>query len=111
MLLPWLPVQVSAMPWLAYQCDQHHSGAQEHAAQFVGPAHHVPSGDQQSFGGEDSGSASNVHTCCHSCSGTVAGLSLASGTAVPIGIEPGPPAHSYSFFPELPKRPPLAGLV
>jgi len=111
LLLAWLPLQASAMPWLAFQCDKHDSGTGDHPAQHASLAHDAPSGDQNAGDGDDPGAVSDVHTCCHHFSGVVPTLRIATGAAITGGIAPHSPVLRYDFIPDLLKRPPLAHLV
>jgi len=105
-LLAWLPLQASAMPWLAFKCEQHTSGMHQHAAHGQ---HSGGTGDVAD-GGSDDGMAAGAYDCCHHFSAVLPIQSLyAVGFAHAASVSP--QLYSYSFFPELPKRPPLAGLV
>jgi hypothetical protein len=111
MLLAWLPIQASAMPWFAFTCEQHEFGIHDQSAEHTGHAHHANGADQISSGDGDLDSANAGHTCCHHFSGVVHSMSISSGVTVAAGIAPQPPAPLYDFIPDLPKRPPLAHLV
>jgi len=112
MLLAWLPVQASAMPWLAVKCEQHESGTYGHAAHNGGNAHH---GDPASSSGSNEdghATADGVHTSCHHFfSGAIHGVADLTDAVVATGLVSHPPAPLYEFLPDLPKRPPLADLV
>ncbi len=110
-LLAWLPIEASAMPWLAFACEQHESGIHDQSAQHAGHAHHADGADQISSGDDDLDSVNASHTCCHHFSGVVHFTSSSSGVAVAAGIAPQSPTPLYDFIPDLPKRPPLAHLV
>lgn len=111
MLLAWLPIQASAMPWLAFECDQHESSMHEHASMSGGHAHHASGAGDASTDGEGAGALSNVHTCCHHFPGAAAALPQPGAGAVTAGVEPRPLAHAFDHFPEPLKRPPLGALV
>ena len=112
MLLAWLPIQASAMPWLAFQCEQHGSGMHyEHAAQHAGHAHHADASDHGAAVGDDPDALNDVHTCCPHFSGVVHSLPFFAGANVATDVAPHSPAHLHDFIPDLPKRPPLARLV
>lgn len=111
MLLAWLPIQASAMPWLAFQCDQHDSGLHSHAAQHADHSHHAAPGNHGAAEGGDSDAAMGIHSCCHHYSVVVHSLPILAGVAASAGVAPRLPAHLYEFVPDLPKRPPLAHLV
>jgi hypothetical protein len=112
MLLAWLPIQAAAMPWLAFRCDQHDSGAQSSSQSHhhVSPAHHPASGDPDTPG-HDSDAASDPHSCCHHFSGVLHTLPVMTGVAISETVVSGPPARLHDFIPDLLQRPPLAHLV
>lgn len=110
MLLAWLPVQASAMPWLAFRCEQHDSDTQGQAQvqHHAGHAQHAPA----DAAGHDSGVAgNNVHSCCHHFSGVVHTLPVMAGVEVSEAVATSPPARLHDFIPDLLQRPPLARLV
>lgn len=111
MLLAWLPIQASAMPWLAFTCEQHESGIHDHTAQHAGHAHHADGADQNSTGDGGSDTVNAGHTCCHLFSGVVHSMSISSGATMNAGVAPQAPVPLHDFIPDLPKRPPLAQLV
>lgn len=111
MVLAWLPIQASAMPWLAFKCERHDAVTHEHAASAGGHAHQASGGGDASADDTDGGTISNVHTCCHHFSGAAATLPQPCASAIGDRIEPRPLARLYSFFPEPLKRPPLGALV
>ena len=112
MLLAWLPIQASAMPWLAFRCDQHDSGMQSssQAHHHVSSAHHPGTGDAD-FTGHDPDDASNVHSCCHHFSGALHALPVTTGVEISETVASVPPARLHDFIPDLLQRPPLAHLV
>jgi len=111
MLLAWLPIQASAMPWLAFKCEQHDAGAHEHVAQHAGHAQHANAPDFGTAVGDDPDPVNDVHTCCPHFSGVVHTLPVVAGADAGTGVAPHSPAHLHEFIPDLPKRPPLAHLV
>ena len=112
MLLAWLPLQASAMPWLAFKCDQHTSeGMHDAAAQQAGHVHHAAAGDQNAADDNDPDAVNAVHGCCHHFSGVAPTLPISSAAAIAVGVAPHLPTLPYDFIPELLKRPPLAHLV
>jgi len=110
-LLAWLPLQAGAMPWLAFECEQHASGMHDHAA---AGQHAQQPGDADSLGAgpsDDGSAAAAPDGSCHhflALGLPVAALRLAGLTS---WIDPTPSKQFQSFSPDLPKRPPLAALV
>ncbi len=107
-LLAWLPLQASAMPWLSFKCEQHGSGMHQHAAHGQ---HSDGAGDVAHGVGDDGMATADAHDCCHHFSVAVLPMRPLYTAGLPGSAGELPQVHSYSFFPELPKRPPLAGLV
>jgi hypothetical protein len=117
-LLGWLPLQAGALPLLMLDCEVEPDGAAMHQAMHGGAQHDHDDG--AAAHGHDApphdhdGDAAHDafgHGCCHNLSTGAAAaapvVSLPSGAIVPLP----PTVHPYRFFPELLKRPPLAGLV
>ncbi len=109
-LLGWLPLQASAFPLIALLCERDPSGMHGQAAVH---AHHGHAGDhsaheQHGDGGDDGSSPVPFHNCCHNL--TSAAVPAVTAALVPpaAGNEPTALFHLSSFFPDLPKRPPLA---
>jgi len=107
-LLGWVPLQASAYPLIALLCerDPGHGHAAVHGqhAQIGGDSEQDQSGDRTG----DGSSHLPVHNCCHNLgSAAVPAVTVASAAAV-TGVEPTPNFHLVDFFPDQPKRPPLA---
>jgi hypothetical protein len=118
-LLAWLPLQAAALPglMLACQLDPAHSSApttmHDHGTghQAHGDDGHVHDGDDAA-GGQDgqAGHSMSANHCCHLYS-AAATLSSPLTAGAPHGeFLANAPSHVYLFFPEQPKRPPLATL-
>jgi hypothetical protein len=133
-LAAWLPVQAGALPVLVLDCELDPEGAAMRQAMHGGARH-----DHDAASGHDHGAASGHdhdaasghdhdaapahdhdgdaghdafgHGCCHNLSSGAAAaapvVSPPAGTLVPVAAA----IHPYRFFPDLPKRPPLADLV
>jgi hypothetical protein len=110
-LLAWLPLQSGALPLLVLDCELDPQGSALHQAMHGGAQHDhgddAPAHDHDGDAGHDA----LGHGCCHNLSSGAAAsppvVSLPHGGVVPFA----PAIHSYRFFPDLPKRPPLADLV
>lgn len=109
-LLAWFPVQASAMPWLAHKCDQHDTVVHDHGMQHTDHAQHAADGGHDDTGHAGDSGAS-VHSCCHHHFAAIVPLAPTTGEAATSAVAPALPAHSYQFFPEPLKRPPLAELA
>jgi hypothetical protein len=116
-LLAWLPLQAAALPALVLACELDPAHSPMHAAQLDGDAaghhghgDHAHGGDDGAHGHDGTpGHGATGHGCCHHYSTAAP----APAVAVPE------PAHAtfvapaislHEFFPEQPKRPPLARL-
>jgi hypothetical protein len=127
-LAAWLPLQAGALPVLVLGCELDPEGSAMHQAMHGGaqhdhghaaaahdhgatpPAHDhdaVPAHDHDGDAGHDAFG----HGCCHNLSSGAAAaapvVSPPAGATVPVAAA----IHPYRFFPDLPKRPPLADLV
>jgi len=109
-LLAWLPIQASAMPWFAFKCEGHDPVVHEHAAPAGGHGHHA-AGPGDAADGDPGNPISNAHSCCHQFSGAATALLQPTADIIAAGVDPHPLAHAYDFFPEPDKRPPLVALV
>ena len=107
-LLAWLPLQAGAQPLLALQCERDPAGMHGGAV-HKHHAHHGDHSGQDHQGHDDDGSSPPTpHNCCHNLS-SAALRTMASASEFPAaGVEPTPLFHPSSFFPEQPRRPPLA---
>ncbi|HSD54195.1 MAG TPA: hypothetical protein VLC47_08520 [Burkholderiales bacterium] len=115
-LLAWLPLQAAALPGLVALCELDPAHSPMHHAMYEGAAHdhgdHVHGhGGDDSAGGHDGGSGHGAggHGCCHHYSSAAPALAIAASDAaheVFVTV----PVHLHDFFPEQPKRPPLATL-
>ncbi len=107
-LLAWLPLQASAMPWLAFKCEQHTSGMHQHNAHGQ---HSGGAGDLADGVSDDGMAAGDAYDCCHHFSVAVPPIQSLYTAGFPHASGESPQVYSYFFFPEPPKRPPLAGLI
>lgn len=105
MLLAWLPIHASAMPWLAFKCEQHDAVMHAHVASADSHSHHASGGGDTSAEDTDGGTISNVHTCCHHFSGAASTLAQPDASVIGSDVEPRPLAHARDHFPEPLKRP------
>jgi len=118
-LAAWLPLQAGALPALALDCELDPEGSALHQAMHGGAQPGHGDGAQHAHGDGapahdhdgDAGHDAFGHGCCHNLSSGAAAsapiVSLPAGAIVPVA----PVVHPYRFFPDLPKRPPLADLV
>jgi hypothetical protein len=114
-LLVWLPLQATALPGLMTACelDPAHSPMHRHDD---GAAGHHAHGDHAGHGDEGaashdghSGHSTGGHSCCHHFSTAAPAIAI----AVPVAAHEAfvtAAIHLHDFFPEQPKRPPLAAL-
>jgi hypothetical protein len=110
-LLAWLPLQAAVLPGLVALCEldpvhspMHHAGHDHggHANEYGGD------GDS---GGHDGGAGHGTggHGCCHHYSSAAPSIAItAPETAHEVFVTA--KIHLHDFFPEQPKRPPLATL-
>jgi len=110
-LLAWLPIQASAMPWLAFHCEQEGSGIHQHALPGASHADESSPVNHHSAGGDDPDAVSGALACCLHLSGVVHTLLVFAGVTVTAGVPPHRSTRLHDFIPDLPKRPPLARLV
>jgi hypothetical protein len=119
-MLAWLPLQSGALPALVLDCELDPEGSAMHQAMHGGAQHDHDHGhganahDHEAPPHDHDGDAGHDafgHGCCHNLSSGAAAaapiVSLPAGAFVPAA----PAVHPYRFFPDLPKRPPLAGLA
>lgn len=109
-LLAWLPLQAAALPALAALCELDPARSPMHHAQD--DAHHADHAHEHgenggAHGGGAPGHGGSGHGCCHHFSTAAPALAVgaserAPATFVTVSI------HLHDFFPEQPKRPPLA---
>jgi hypothetical protein len=105
-LIGWVPLQASAYSLSDLLCERDSSAVHGHS-------HHGHAGDpaaeQDDHGDADSGSSPvPLHDCYYKLTSATmpsAPVAFAPGAA---GVEPAPLFHLFSFFPDHPKRPPLA---
>ncbi|HSD41329.1 MAG TPA: hypothetical protein VLD36_05635 [Burkholderiales bacterium] len=115
-LLAWLPLQAAALPGLVALCELDPAHSPMHHALHEDSAH--DHGDHAHEHGGDGGAGSHDggpghgaggHGCCHHYSTAAPSIAIAAPAAahevfVTASI------HPHDFFPEQPKRPPLATL-
>jgi hypothetical protein len=110
-LAAWLPLQAVALPALVLDCELDPQGSSLHQAMHGGAQHDHESDAPAHDHDGDAGHDALGHGCCHNLSSGAAAsppvVSLQRGGVVPSA----PAVHPYRFFPDLPKRPPLADLV
>lgn len=113
-LLAWLPLQAAALPALVLACELDPAHSPMHAGMHDAdaPGHHAHGGDDGAHGHDHDGTPGHGgygHGCCHHYS--------SAASALVVGAPE--PAHAvfltaaiavHDFFPEQPKRPPLASL-
>jgi hypothetical protein len=116
-LLAWLPLQAAALPALMTVCELDPAHAPMHGAMHDDRAagHHAH-GDHADRGGDGaaghdghSGHSTGGHGCCHHFSTAAPAIAI----AVPVAAHEAfvtAAIHLHDFFPEQPKRPPLAAL-
>jgi hypothetical protein len=112
-LLAWLPLQAAALPALMTACelDPEHSPMHRHDEGAAGHhGDHAGHGDEGTSGSDGhSGHSADGHGCCHHFSTAAPALAVAFPDAARDTLAAGPIPRS-DFFPEQPKRPPLAAL-
>lgn len=112
-LLAWMPLQAAALPALMTACELDpadspmHQSAHEHGS--AGHGGHSLGGDGGHDGDGQPGGAPGVHDCCHQFS-TAAPALVVAPPDVGATVVVAPPLRLSEFFPEQPKRPPLARL-
>jgi len=109
-LLGWVPLQASAYSLIDVLCGRDSSTIHGHAAVHAphGPAGERAGDDDQGNGGNGASSPVPLHHCYHQpTSTTPPSVRVSSAPATP-DVEPTALFHLFSFFPEQPKRPPLA---
>jgi hypothetical protein len=115
-LLAWLPLQAAALPGLIALCELDPAHSPMHHAMHDAAAHdhgddaHEHGGDDGA-GGHDGGPGHGVggHGCCHHYSSAAPTLAIGAPDAahevfLTVSVQ------LHDFFPEQPKRPPLATL-
>jgi hypothetical protein len=118
-LLAWLPLQAAALPGLMTLCELDPAGSPMHLATHDAGAaaghhdhdDHAHGDEEAGTGGHDghSGQSPGGHGCCHHYStATPAPAIAASDAGTTVLLMPSPSLSD--FFPEQPKRPPLASL-
>jgi uncharacterized protein involved in copper resistance len=115
-LLAWLPLQAAAAPAVMALCELDPAHSPMHQAKDAAAPHdhgdhaHAHAGDDGA-GGHDGGAGHGVggHGCCHHYSTTAPTLAIAAPEAA-NAVFVTASSHLHHFFPEQPKRPPLATL-
>jgi hypothetical protein len=118
-MIAWLPLQAGALPVLVLDCELDPQGSAMHQAMHGGALHDDGHGAPADAPGAapahdhdgDAGHDAFGHGCCHHLSSGAAPAApiafLPAGAIVPVASA----VHPYRFFPDLPRRPPLADLV
>jgi hypothetical protein len=116
LLLAWFPLQAAAAPAFNFICHEEaerggsgipmHAGHDTQHADGV-PAHGEP--DPSHDGGHDDHSPAG-HGCCHSFTAASVGLPIGIPDVTPGAAVVAHLPHLSEFFPDQPKRPPLAAL-
>lgn len=114
-LLAWLPLQAAALPGLVALCELDPANSPIHrtadaAAHDHGDNAHEHAGDDGA-GGHDGGAGHGVggHGCCHHYSTASPTLAIGAPNAA-HAVFVTALSHLHDFFPEQPKRPPLASV-
>ena len=115
-LLAWLPLQAAALPGLIALCELDPAHSPMHPAIDAAAAHdhgdhaHEHGGDDGA-GGHDGGTGHGVggHGCCHHYSSAAPTLAIGAPDAA-HAVFVTASSHLHDFFPEQPKRPPLAAV-
>jgi hypothetical protein len=115
-LLAWLPLQAAALPALMLACELDPAHSPMHHAMAGVATHdhgdhaHEQGGDDGA-GGHDGGTGHGVagHGCCHHYSSAAPTLAIGAPDAA-HEVYVTTSSHQHDFFPEQPKRPPLATL-
>lgn len=112
-LLAWLPLQAAALPGLAALCelDPAHSPMHQPKHEASHGVHgHEQGGDDGAHGHDGPpGHGAASHGCCHHYSTAAPAIAVgAPETAHAVFLAVARPLRD--FFPERPKRPPLAAL-
>jgi hypothetical protein len=108
-LLAWLPLQSVAQPALMLACGIDGGASSGIAASGDANEHEHPC-----HGGGDEGSSGGaqllLHGCCHNVAFVSPAIAAMPAEAPRAPREAAPPPYAYRFFPDQPKRPPLAAL-
>jgi hypothetical protein len=114
-LLAWLPLQAAALPGLVALCELDPAHSPIHrtadaAAHDHGDNAHEHAGDDGA-GGHEGGAGHGVggHGCCHHYSTAAPTLAIGAPNAA-HAVFVTASSHLHDFFPEQPKRPPLASV-